>query len=106
MYQYKGEVISIYDGDTRWIKVDLWFHVSILEKFRLARIDAWEVRWKEKVQWKIARDYCRAKYLWKTVYIKSKKKWKYGRYIADIEFEWEDVSSHLVEQWHAEYKNY
>ena len=52
LYLYKAHVTDVYDADTITVNVDLGFNTWIHdEKIRLARIDAPEVRGKEKVQW-------------------------------------------------------
>ena len=37
LYEYKANVISVYDGDTITAEVDLGFKINFTEKFRLAR---------------------------------------------------------------------
>lgn len=39
MYEYKAVVVKIVDGDTLDADVDLGFHVSTRQRFRVARID-------------------------------------------------------------------
>lgn len=43
MYQYKGKVLKVIDGDTYDIEVDLGFNTKKTERFRLKNIDTPEV---------------------------------------------------------------
>ncbi len=106
MYQYKAEIISVYDGDTFTFKVDLGFSITITEKLRLYGVNTPEVRGKEKVEGKKVRDYVRELILGKTVKIKVYKKGKYGRYIAKVIFNNYDLSEHLVSLGMAKFVNY
>ena len=49
MYQYKGDVIRIVDGDTYDIEVDLGFNTFKVERFRLIGIDTPET-WRPKTE--------------------------------------------------------
>lgn len=101
MYQYKCEVLKVYDWDTFTGKIQLWFHVTIVEKIRLSRINAPEVRGKERKKGIESRDYLRELILGKEVMIETEKKWKYWRYIAEV-FVWDkNVNDLLVKNWHA-----
>lgn len=108
MYEYRANVISVYDGDTITAVVDLGFHISITEKFRLIRIDAPELRGEEREQGLISRDRLREMILDKDVIIKTYKdqKGKYGRYLAEIIFEDNNINDWLVSEGLAIYKDY
>ena len=107
-YEYQAEIISVYDGDTVTAQIDLGFHVSIVEKLRLARINAPEVRGKERPKGVISRDELRKKILNKAVIIHTIKdrKGKYGRYLADIILNGKNINDWLVNSGLAEYKEY
>jgi len=49
MYEYKGSVVRIVDGDTYEIDVDLGFNTRRLERFRLTGIDTPET-WRPKTE--------------------------------------------------------
>ena len=111
-YQYRNvEVLSIYDADTIKVKIFLGFGVT-MEKitFRLARINAWEVRGKEKVEGKIARDYLRerienaTKIIWVETYKDGKG--KYGRYLCNLYIGKECLNDTLVKLGHGVYAEY
>lgn len=105
MYIYNAEVSRIVDGDTRDLNIDVWFYMTAKIRVRLARVDTPELRWKDKKQWNIVAEACREKYLWKTVKITTSKMWKWRRRIAEIEYNWENVSSRLLSNWMAKEVN-
>lgn len=108
MYEYRAKVISVYDGDTITILADLGFNVFIKQKLRLSNIDAPEVRGDERSEGLISRDRLRERILGKDVVIKTfkDKKGKYGRYIAEIYLEEENINDWLVTEGLAERKEY
>jgi micrococcal nuclease len=57
-YKYKVlEVISVYDGDTMTVRLDLGFGISSVQKVRLYGIDTPEIRGDEKVRGEQVRDW-------------------------------------------------
>jgi len=112
MYEYKAEIIDVYDGDTVTAKVDLGFHISFQNSFRLLGINAPEVRGDEKDNGIKSRDALRSLIMNRKVIIKTEKdkKEKYGRYLATILFDIGDkvisVNDWMVENGYAVYQNY
>ena len=114
LYLYKAHVTDVYDADTITVNVDLGFHTwAHDEKIRLARINAPEVRGKEKVQGKVARDWLRNKILGKAILLRTLKnkkgadsKGKFGRYLGEVILDGVNINDTLVEVGHAEYKDY
>lgn len=103
IYQYRAHVVSVYDGDTLRADVDLGFFTWIRsEQFRLARINAPEVRGPERDQGLITRDRLRELVLDQDVIIETEKKGKFGRYIAEIFLESDgelvNINDRLVEE--------
>ena len=88
LYLYRATVTSVYDGDTITVDIDLGFSVVLRNiKLRLLGIDTPEMRGgtpETKSYAKKARDYVREKCLGKEIYVESRKKGKYGRYLAII----------------------
>ena len=87
LYQYKAKVMSVYDGDTVRVDIDLGLKTWIKnESIRLNRINAPEVRGSEKAQGLKSRDFLRKWILKKEVIIQTIKdrKGKYGRYLGEI----------------------
>lgn len=89
-FTYKAKVVKVYDGDTFAVDIDLGFNIVYHKQvIRLARINTPEIRGIERPQGLIVRDLVRELILDKEVIIKTIKdrKEKYGRYLAEIEFE-------------------
>ena len=108
-YTYKAKVVKVYDGDTFTVDIDLGFHIVYHKQVvRLARINTPEIRGVERPQGLIVRDLVRDLILDKEVVIKTikDKKEKYGRYLAEVEFEDENgktinLSDYLLENGHG-----
>ena len=86
MYEYSASVISVYDGDTITVSVDMGFRITQTMSVRLARINSPEVRGSSSTEGLEARDYLRSILLGKKVTLVTYKdgKEKYGRYLADV----------------------
>ena len=119
MYTYKLDITSIYDGDTLNGVVDLGFNIRMDIKVRLARINTPEIRTKdldEKARGYAARDFLRElvkNHLEKGGHflVQTTKKGKYGRWVAELLYDinWhspKNINDMLVEEGHAEYKEY
>jgi len=112
LYFYKAKVISVYDGDTITVDIDLGFNLWLHnEKLRLSGINAPEIRTKNKDEKKrgfMARDYLKSIIDQKQILIKTlrDKKGKYGRYIAEIYYKGENINDKLVKNGYAVYKQY
>ena len=87
-YTYNAYVVSVYDGDTVTVILDMGMGVQKKAKCRLYGIDTPEMRGKtvrEKTAAKVARDRVRELILEKTVLIQSvAKPDKYGRLLVKI----------------------
>jgi micrococcal nuclease len=113
LYYYKAHVISVYDGDTCTVSVDLGFNFEFKgQKLRLDGIDAPELRGDTLEAGRASRDYLRDLILDKDIYLETIKdsKGKYGRYLAKI---WIEVDGELlcandmlVSSGHAIYREY
>ena len=108
MYEYRAKVIKVYDGDTITVLIDLGFGVTFKEKVRLYGINTPEIRGKERPDGLISRDRLRERILDKDVIIKTlkDKKGKYGRYIAEVYLEEENINNWLVSEGLAERRDY
>ncbi len=92
-YVYNANVVSVYDGDTITVDIDLGLSTFVKgEKIRLHRINAPEVRGKEKEMGKKSRDFLRGIILGRDVLIQTikDKKGKYGRYLGEIWYKNDD----------------
>lgn len=105
LYAYSAIVTEVYDGDTITADVDLgfktWRHG---EKLRLFGIDAPEVRGEERPEGLKSRDALRERILNKDVIICTikDKTGKFGRYLAEIYLDDENINQWLIENNHAQ----
>jgi len=109
MYEYKANVIEVYDGDTVTLDIDLGCHVWIRrEKCRLFGINTPEVRGPKRPKGLIARDALRAEILGKdiTICTHKDKSGKYGRLLVDIYLEEQHINKWLVDNNFAEERTY
>lgn len=114
LYHYKAIVVEVYDGDTCTVDIDLGLHTWIKkEKIRLNRINAPEIKGKERSDGLKSRDFLRSIISGKEVYIQTikDKKEKFGRYLAEVWFEdnkgkFTNINDKLVKEGFAVYKNY
>jgi len=113
LYTYSAKVISVYDGDTIRVDIDLGLKTWVKnESIRLNRINAPEVRGSEKTMGIKSRDFLRKLILKKDIIIETikDKKGKYGRYLGEIWVEKDgkylNVNDLLVKEGYANYKQY
>jgi len=87
MYTYNAKVLSVYDGDTVTLEVDLGFSFKFSSSYRMLRINAPELRGETKAEGTRRRDRLRELALGKRIVVKTAKdnQEKYGRYLAEIE---------------------
>ncbi|MEL6751407.1 MAG: thermonuclease family protein [Pseudomonadota bacterium] len=105
LYAYSAQVTEVYDGDTITADIDLGFNIWRRgEKLRLHGIDAPEMRGEEKLMGKRARDALRRRILYRDVIVCTykDKTGKYGRYLADIYLNGENMNDWLVEEGFAD----
>lgn len=106
MYEYTAKIVSVYDGDTVTVDIDLgmgvWLHG---QKIRLFGINAPELRGSEKVKGREARDFLRSHIPnGSMVILRTIKdaKGKYGRYLGRIITEdGVDINTLMVMRGHA-----
>lgn len=114
LYHYKAVVTSVYDGDTCTVDIDLGLHTWIRgEKLRLYRINAPELKGKERPKGLKSRDFLRSKIEGKEVTIETikDKKGKFGRYLAEVWLEektgkYTNINDLIVKEGFAVYKKY
>lgn len=102
LYTYKGIVDRVIDADTFDIIVDLGFQIKMKQRFRLARVDAWEVRGEERQMGLKAKAFVQDLIEGKEVILHSEKEGSFGRYIAEIWVNGENVGDQLLAEGHAE----
>lgn len=119
MYTYSAEVINVVDGDTIDVDIDLGFGTWVRNvRLRLNRINAYETKlYKGTTEEQKALGIEAREYLKKTlldnpnVTIQTRKKGKYGRWIAEVSVTDEtgfltNMSDALVSMEYAIYQEY
>jgi micrococcal nuclease len=114
LYQYNAVVTSVYDGNTCTVDIDLGLHTWIHgEKIQLMRINAPEIRGRDRDKGLLSRDFLIELILGKKVILGTfkDKKGKYGRYLGEIWIfdeadDFINVNDLLVEKGYAEYQEY
>lgn len=103
MFEYSARYVSAYDGDTVRLDIDLGFNIWLHNaSVRLLGINTPELRGKEKALGLAARDALRAKLTEAQVLrIVSRKRGKYGRYLADIYADGVHLNQWMIDQGHA-----
>lgn len=105
LYHYAAEVISIYDGDTITLDIDLGCDMWLRgEAVRLKDIDAPEVRGKDKQHGIVSRNALRHMLpVGSSVIVKTDKdkRGKFGRFIATVYLDGLNVNKWLVDNRHA-----
>lgn len=99
MYTYKAHVVSIYDGDTITVDIDLGFDMTLKDqKIRLYGINAPEMKGANKVQGTTARDALRGRILNKDIIIHTiqDRKEKFGRWLGKLEVDGENINDWMV----------
>jgi micrococcal nuclease len=87
MYQYYATVISVHDGDTLTVDIDLGFGVLLRnQKIRLHGINAPEINSDQKDEAIAVRDWLRTNLVGKQIDLMTMKdkKEKFGRYLGMI----------------------
>jgi micrococcal nuclease len=89
MYNYNAKLVRVIDGDTIVLDVDLGFHVTMRETFRLFGVNAPENTGPTRAEGKAARDFVvgwfdRQHGLCMVNTYKGRSRDKYGRYLAEV----------------------
>ena len=101
MYEYRAEILSVYDGDGSFDAIiDLGMNITLRKKIRLFGIDTPEMRGNQKKAGKVVRDFVRSLILHKDVTIKTQRDatGKYGRLLAYIFIDEIELGSYLVSE--------
>jgi len=84
LYHYRAHVLSVYDGDTCTVRVDVGFRLTAKLKLRLSHINAPEIRGATRARGLEVRDWLRKQILDKDVVIMTEKTGNFGRWLAVI----------------------
>ena len=99
-YLYNAKIVNVVDGDTVDAMIDLGFNISFRERLRLYGIDTPELNSRDtavRESARIATDFVIKHVLGRTVLLKTYKKDKFGRYLAEIFFDDQCLNQMLVE---------
>ena len=105
-YWYQAEVLSIHDGDTMTLRIDMGRRIHIVDSIRLYRINAPEL---SQPGGKEARDFLRESVpIGSYVRIQTFKNVndKYGRWLGDVWLGDVCLNDLMVDADHAVYKGY
>ena len=85
-YCYDAQVVSIYDGDTITVEVDLGFNVTTKKKIRFYGVNTYELRGEERDKGLLAKQFVVDRIKDKDIklYTIRDKTGKYGRYLGII----------------------
>ena len=87
MYQYRATIDRVVDGDTFDLVVDVGFYMSLTTRVRLRGVDTPEVKGPERQDGLRASAYVMERLTpGKVVLIRSYKKGRFGRFIADVSY--------------------
>ena len=110
MFEYQAKIVSVYDGDTITVDIDLGLKTWIRgEKIRIFGINAPEVKGPQRVAGLASRDFLRSKLpegKLVTINTIKDKQGKYGRYLARVDVDGVDVATLLVAEGHAQIYDY
>jgi len=85
MWTYQATVAHVVDGDTFDLIVDVGFHVSVTERFRLARVDTPEIRGPERPDGLVSKQFVEDWFATAgSLTVRSSKTGKYGRWIGEV----------------------
>ena len=100
--RFVAEVLNVVDGDTMDVRIDLRFDTYLVKRIRLADVDTPEIRGKEKVKGKKVKEIVKEKIEGKEVELISLVKAdKFGRCLARIVIDGEDLAEFLLENGYA-----
>jgi micrococcal nuclease len=104
LYRYNAVITNVVDGDTIDALVDLGFNIQSKIRFRLYGIDTPELRSvvaEERVAANLSKTQLQSMVLNKNVTLKTYRPDKYGRWLAEIFVENNNVNQQLVEALYA-----
>lgn len=99
MYDYKGIVTKVVDGDTLDIQLDLGFKIYHSIRTRLLNVDAHEIKSndpEEKRKAEYEKNYVKNLALDKIVTVNTRKQDKYGRWLSVITLDSGETVNDLI----------
>jgi len=104
MYEYRAKLISVYDGDTITVDIDLGLEVWLRkQKLRLYGINAPEMRGREKPRGEESKQFLIDILGDSEITLRTHKdrRGKYGRWLAELIVEGQNVNELMVEYGYA-----
>lgn len=96
MFEYRGKVLNVVDGDTLDIEVDLGFKIATKQRIRLAHVDTPE---RSQSNYAEAKKFVEELTLNKSVFLRTSKPSKWGYYLAEVITETgQDIAQVLISQ--------
>lgn len=82
MYHYSGMIVRWIDGDTVDMDIDLGFHITFRQRFRVLGVDTPE---RGDVNYDAARQFSQERFpVGSWIEVHTEKEDKYGRYLVDL----------------------
>lgn len=106
LYWYRGIITNVVDGDTLDIEILLGFGAKLKLRLRLNRINAPEVRGKERDQGIKSTHWITNKLLNEEVIIHTEKGDAFGRWLAEVYLDNICINDEMVSLGYASYKEY
>lgn len=97
LYHYRAELVRIVDGDTVELRIDVGFHFWFRYNVRLMGIDTPEVRGETKAAGLAASAALREKIEGKELFVRTYAPDKYGRWLATLFVDGEDINQWLID---------
>ena len=100
LYNYKAKIIKVVDGDTVDAIIDAGFTLRFTERLRLLGINAPEMRSPDpaiRVKAKEAKVFLEGLILNKDVFIHTEKDDAFGRYLAQIYLDGDDLNNLIID---------
>ena len=104
LYCYSAKVLSVYDGDTCTLLIDIGFSIHIKEKVRFLGLDCPEIRTRDKEEKKkglLVKQFVKDLIEGKEVIIKTTKRGKFGRYLVEIFINGKSLNKMLINKKYA-----
>jgi micrococcal nuclease len=108
MFEYSATVLSIIDGDTLKLEVDLGFNIRVRERFRLARVNAPELMSIDGMKAKTFVTLQLSKAVAVKISSEKPRQEKYGRWLCELYFQtadsgdhWQSLNQLLLDTHHA-----
>lgn len=101
MYEYKATITNVVDGDTVDAIIELGFYLTAKLRLRLHHINAPEMRGEEKEQGLISKQFLIDRILNKEVIINTEKSDAFGRWLAVIIIDGENINETMLKAGYA-----